>query len=152
MKKSAIYGSLLGLLLISFFAAQSAFAADARETKEFADKHIILQISDPNPFKQTLVLNVAGNILKAYGSDKVEIEIVAFGPGLRLLFADNSNKGRIKSLSDNGVRFSACDNTYAAVTKQLGKAPKLNSSAVHVSAGVVRIVELVEKGYILVKP
>lgn len=119
---------------------------------DFAEQKIVLQISDPNPFKQTLVLNVANNILKYYGPDRVALEIVAFGPGLRLLFKENSNKGRIKSLVDNGVRFSACKNTIRGMTKKLGHPPALNPYAKKVPAGVVRIVELMDKGYKLIKP
>lgn len=115
-------------------------------------KKVVLQISDPNPFKQTLVLNVANNIIKHYGSDKVEVEIVAFGPGLRLLMDGNSNTGRIQQLSDTGVRFSACSNTMKAFSKALGDKPKLNANAEVVDAGVVRIIDLVDQGYTLVKP
>jgi len=136
----------VGLLLGGFSAP--ATAAD----KPFAQEKVVLQISDPNPFKQTLVLNVAHNILKHYGQDRVTVEIVAFGPGLRLLMKNNSNKGRVASLAGAGVRFSACENTIHAFTKKLGHAPVLNSHAVKVSAGVVRIIDLVKQGYTLVKP
>ena len=134
---------MLGLSLSSFTASAAG---------EFAEQKIVLQISDPNPFKQTLVLNVAGNILRHYGQDRVAIEIVAFGPGLRLLFAENANKGRIQSLVDSGVRFSACKNTIRNMGKKLGHPPKLNPNAVPVTAGVVRIVDLMDKGYKLIKP
>ncbi len=142
--------AILAVLLLTFAAFQGAGAQES--AKPFAEKHIVLQISDSDPFKQTLVLNVASNLIKHYGPDKVDIEIVAFGPGLRLLFAENASKGRIKSLADQGVRFAACDNTFAKMTQQLGHEPKLNPNAVHVSAGVVRIVDLVADGYTLVKP
>lgn len=115
-------------------------------------KHVALQISDGTPEKQELVLNVAGNLLKAYGPDRVKIEVVAFGPGLRLLFADNANRNRVQSLALSGVRFSACENTMAAVTKQLGHAPTLSPEAQSVPAGVIRIVELNDSGYVLVRP
>lgn len=115
-------------------------------------KHVALQISDGTPEKQELVLNVAGNLLKAYGPDRVKIEVVAFGPGLRLLFADNANRNRVQSLALSGVRFSACENTMVAVTKQLGHAPTLSPEARSVPAGVIRIVELNDSGYVLVRP
>lgn len=137
-------------IIMAFFMAFNVSASE--ETKPFAEKRIVLQISDPNPFKQTLVLNVANNLMKHYGSDKVDVEIVAFGPGLRLLFKDNVNTGRIQGLVDNGVQFSACKNTIAGMGKKLGHPPVLNEHAVPVSAGVVRIVDLVSKGYQLVKP
>jgi intracellular sulfur oxidation DsrE/DsrF family protein len=150
MFKFAAKGSaLLIALALTIGGMQSAVAAD----KPFAEKKIVLQISDPNPFKQTLVMNVASNLLKEYGADKVELEIVAFGPGVRLMFADNANAGRLKSLVESGgVRLHACSNTIANMTKQLGYAPKINPLATSPGPGVVRIVDLVEQGYILVKP
>jgi len=127
--------------------------AQAAEDKPFAEKKVVLQISDRDAYKQTLVLNVASNLVKHYGPDKVDVEIVAFGPGLRLFFADNSNAGRIDGLANSsGVRFSACSNTLSKVTRKLGSEPVLNSNATHVSAGVVRIIDLVGQGYTLVKP
>ena len=128
------------------------FNSQAVAEKAFAEKKIVLQISDPNPFKQTLVLNVAGNLIKHYGQDRVEVELVAFGPGLRLLFSENANKGRIAGLAGAGVKFSACANTVTNMSKILGHPPTLNPNAVTVSAGVVRIIDLVDKGYQLVKP
>ncbi len=138
------------LTLLLSLASMPSFADS--NSKPFAEKRVVLQISDPNPFKQTLVLNVATNLLKHYGQDKVDIEIVAFGPGLRLLMAGNSNQPRISSLNGSGVQFSACKNTIAAFTKKLGHRPELVSQAKPVSAGVVRILDLTASGYTLIKP
>ena len=107
MKSKLVKAFALLALLASPFYGSNAIAAD----KSLADVKVVLQISDPNPFKQTLVLNVASNLKKHYGPDSVDVEIVAFGPGLRLLFKDNANKGRIKGLAGSGVKFSACLNT-----------------------------------------
>ena len=148
MKSNLIKAFALLALLASPFIGSQAIAAG----KSFADAKIVLQISDPNPFKQTQVLNVASNIIKHYGQDSVKVEIVAFGPGLRLLFAENANKGRIASLAGAGVTFSACANTTRNMGKILGHPPELSSKAVTVGAGVVRIIDLVNKGYTLVKP
>jgi len=151
--KTTWFSKLFLASLISVVTLFGTMAAQsAEEEKAFADKKVVLQISDPNPFKQTLVLNVANNLIKYYGPDKVDVEIVAFGPGLRLLFDGNANSDRIQGLSANGVRFAACKNTLTNFTKQLGREPKLNSHAKVVDAGVVRIVELTSEGYTLVKP
>jgi len=139
-------------VLLALGLSMTSLQVNAAEKKEFADTKIVLQISDSDPFKQTLVLNVANNLIKHYGPDQVEIEIVAFGPGLRLLFAENVNKDRIQSLVGNGVRFAACNNTIRNMGKKLGHPPELNPNAVHVSAGVVQIIDLEKKGYMLIKP
>ncbi len=62
----AIVWLLSFCLLIGF---QGLLAAE-EEGKPFAEKHVVLQISDMDPSKQTLVLNVANNVLKHYGPDR----------------------------------------------------------------------------------
>ena len=136
-------------LLCAFAAPQLALA---QEEKAFAEHKFVLQISDMDPSKQTLVLNVANNILKAYGADQADVEIVAFSAGLRLLFEDNSNAGRIDGLVQNGVRFFACQNTINNMSNTLGRPVKVNSHASSGKGGIVRIKELTDQGYLLVKP
>ena len=138
------------LMLLGAFLAPQALLAQAE--KPFAEHKFVLQISDMDPSKQTLVLNVASNILKAYGQDQADVEIVAFGPGLRLLFEDNSNSGRIDGLVESGVRFFACQNTINNMSKIIGEPIKVNSHASSGKGGIVRIKELVDQGYMLAKP
>lgn len=138
--------TLASLLLVT--AASPALAADA----SMADYKYVLHISDMDPSKQDLILNNARNLLDAYPPGDVDVEIIAYGPGLRLLFADNVNAKRVESLAMSGVRFSACGNTLKGMTQQLGYAPKLNPAAKVVPGGIVRIGELVKQGYIYVRP
>jgi intracellular sulfur oxidation DsrE/DsrF family protein len=148
------FRKLLGLgscvaMLLTLVASQTLLAQDE---KPFAEHKFVLQISDMDPSKQTLVLNVAGNILKHYGQDQAEVEIVAFGPGLRLLFQDNNNASRIDGLVDSGVRFFACQNTITNMSKIIGEPVKINAHASSGKGGIVRIKELVDQGYMLAKP
>lgn len=134
--------------LLLFSVATPAVSAEST----FAENKYVLQISDMDPSKQELILNVASNLLAAYPPGQVEVEIVAFGPGLRLLFADNVNNKRIDSLSQSGVKFAACGNTLRGMTKMLGEEPKINPAAKMVPAGIVRIGELSKQGYVYTKP
>lgn len=118
----------------------------------FAEHKVVLQISDPNPFKQTLVLNVAGNLIKHYGASNIDLEIVAFGPGLRLMMDGNVNQQRIKSLMSIGVRFSGCANTLNNFSKILGSKPELIDGVTIVPAGAARILQLNAAGYQVLKP
>ncbi|KPK12791.1 MAG: hypothetical protein AMJ68_00560 [Acidithiobacillales bacterium SG8_45] len=131
---------VLALLTLSF----SASAADSTNK-------IVLQLSDSSPEKQVLVLNVAQNLHRSYGKD-ASIEIVAFGPGLPMLLADNPNNKRIQSLASKGIRFSACRNTVRKISKLAGEEPVLDANAKMVIGGAERIVELVNQGYILIRP
>ncbi|HQT42923.1 MAG TPA: hypothetical protein PLD79_02930, partial [Halothiobacillus sp.] len=79
-------------------------AIDAVGGNSLAKHHIVLQETEDDPQRQTLLLNVASNLLQAYG-DNVDIEVVTFGPGISLLFANNEHAKRIESLAQEGVRF-----------------------------------------------
>ena len=75
------YRSVASLFASVLIAMLITVPAQAQEEKEFAEHKFVLQISDMDPAKQTIVLNVANNIMKHYGPDNAEVEIVAFGPG-----------------------------------------------------------------------
>jgi uncharacterized protein len=120
--------------------------------KPFAEHRIVLQLSDNDPSKQSLVISVAYNLLKLYDPDKVAIEVVAFGPGIDLLFPGNANRARIESLVAQGVKFDICLNTVDTIERDTGKRPQYIAAATPVQVGVGQILSLVENGYILVRP
>jgi len=123
------------------------------DDKPFAEAHIVLQLSDGDEAVQARVLNVAGNLLKHYGGpDRVDLEIVAFGPGISLLFANDAHADRLSSLAANGVRFVACMNTVDTIERTTGKRPELNPLAIPVQAGVAHIVERSTQGFVVVRP
>ena len=136
------------LLLLPFAAAPSLAAGPHR---------LALQISDNDPVKMNAVLNVAANVSKFYSDQgqEIEIEVVAFNAGLNMLREDKSPvKPRLKSFKESmpNVSFMACQNTLDAMTRQEGKTPPLVTNATLVPAGVVRLIELGEKGWTIVRP
>lgn len=148
---STISCALLALLLVPF--ALHAHDEPVSEDKPFAEAFILLQLSDQDPIKQDAVLDIANNLIKHYGSpDLVEIEIVAFGPGMRLLLAGNTRETRISSLVESGVRFVGCMNTIDTMERKTGKRPELNEHTIPVQTGVAHVVDRVRQGYILVRP
>ena len=111
----------------------------------------MLQLSDQE--RESVVLDVANNLIKHYGGpDFIDIEIITFGPGVRLLFADSQHEARIASLFENGVRFYICKNTLDTMERTHGSRPKISPYAESVQAGVARIIEKVEEGFTLVRP
>jgi uncharacterized protein len=120
--------------------------------KPFAEHRIVLQLSDNDPKKQSLVISVAYNLLKFYDPDKVAIEVVAFGPGIELLRPENANRKLVESLVAQGVRFDVCLNTVDTIERETGKRPEFISVATPVQVGVGQILALTENGYTLVRP
>ncbi|KUJ72678.1 DsrE family protein [Thiomicrospira sp. WB1] len=153
MFKQKVNLFILSWLATLLFSANVVAAAQEPPLPEtFATHKVVLQISDPNPFKQTLVLNVANNLMKHYDAGDLDLEIVAFGPGLRLMLEGNANTARIQSLMDVGVRFSGCANTHKHFTKILGSKPPLIEGVSVVPAGAARILQLNAAGYQILKP
>ena len=120
--------------------------------KPFAEHRIALQLSDNDAKKQGLVISIAYNLLKLYDPDKVAIEVVTFGPGIELLFPDNSNRKLIESLVAQGVKFDICLNTVDTIERDTGKRPQYIPAATPVQVGVGQILALTENGYTLVRP
>ena len=149
--RGALCAGLLALCWSSLAIAQSE--TPVSEDKPFAEAFIILQLSDGDPKKQSMVLDVANNLIKHYGSpDLVDIEIIAFGPGMALLFAGSDYSARISSLVENGVRFIGCMNTVDTIERNTGKRPELNEHTIPVQTGVAHIVERARQGFVLVRP
>jgi len=82
----------------------------------------------------------------------IDIEIVTFGKGVRLMYAESPHQVRISSLVENGVRFYVCRNTLDTMERTQGSRPKINPDAIMVQAGVAHIIDKVDDGYILIRP
>ena len=118
---------------------------------------LAVQVDVNDPATMNLALNNVSNVAQHYSEigQKVEIEVVAFGPGLHMLRDDTSPvKARIKSMSETmpNVAFSACGNTRENMTRAEAKDIPLISQANVVKAGVVRLVELQERGWSYLRP
>lgn len=133
-------------------SANSQANKPVSEAKPFAEKFLVLQLSDDDADKQNIVLSVAANLLEHYSPDLIDIEISTFGPGVHLLYADNSRREKIDSLMAQGVRFSVCMNTIKTIERETGKRPPLIPGSIPVDVGVAHILEKVEQGYVLVRP
>jgi intracellular sulfur oxidation DsrE/DsrF family protein len=142
--------ALMTLLLAAVFVAAVAVAED---DKPFAEARIVLQLADGDAATQARALNVANNLIKHYGGpDFVDIEIVAYGPGLSLLFPGNENAERISSLVANDVRFVGCLNTVESIERATGKRPELIPVTIPVQTGVARLVERAQQGFVVIRP
>jgi uncharacterized protein len=108
-----------------------------------------------------LALNNAENVIEYYrgkGED-VDVEIVAYGPGLHMLRADTSPvKARVRQIADDKasfparIVFSACENTRQKMEKREGHPIPIVPQAVIVPSGVVRLMQLQEQGWSYLRP
>jgi intracellular sulfur oxidation DsrE/DsrF family protein len=143
-----IWKTLPSILLLTLMLAFSAITSADSHTKN----KLVIQVSTDDPRTQKIALNNAVNLQKLYGIDNVQIEIVAYGPGLGLMTTKSKQASRVTSLALQDITFSACGNTMKGVKKKTGTMPKLLEGVGQVKAGVARIMELQQQGYAYIRP
>ena len=161
-KRLAAGGLCLALLALTPLPvlAQTATAAvppAATAPAEAKAHRVVLQVNTNDPATMNLALNNATNVETYYRQkgEKVEIEVVTFGPGLHMLRDDTSPvKDRIKAIAEKSpaISFKACGNTQENMGKAEGRAVQLVAQASVVKSGVVRLIELQEQGWTYVRP
>ena len=154
--------ALVALLIVAPPAAaqvkkQPATQMSKRSAVDKKLHHLVLQVNTNDPATMNLALNNATNVAQHYKDlgEKVAIEVVTFGPGLHMLRDDTSPvKARIETLalSTPEISFKACGNTQQNMQKAENKNISLIPQAQVVSSGVVRVMELQEKGWTYVRP
>ena len=137
--------------LVLAMGAMLAFSAVVSADSHTKNK-IVIQVSTDDMRTQKIALNNAVNMQKLYGIDNVQIEIVAYGPGLGLLTKKSTEASRVTSLAMQDITFSACGNTMKKVAEKSGKMPELLEGVEQVTAGVARIMELQQQGYAYIRP
>jgi uncharacterized protein len=133
------------LTLTLALTSLAAVAAEAPATKE----HLVMQVSDADTGKWNLALNNAKNLQQAYGADKIDIEIVTYGPGINMLKLDSAVANRIDEAKQAGVAIVACQNTMKNM--KLTEADMLPNTS-YVPAGVVEIIKKQRDGYAYIRP
>ncbi len=120
---------------------------------------LVIQVDQNDPAVMNLALNNATNVIEYYRAkgEDVDVDVVTYGPGLNMLRADTSPvQYRIKSLKDyafpSKIQFSACNVTKEGMEKKEGHPVAVMSEAVVVPSGVVRLMELQEKGWSYLRP
>jgi uncharacterized protein len=76
--KLAVATLALAMLCIASGAMQGAGAQQAAAQRN----RVVIQVSDADPGKWNLALNNAKNIQTDLGAPNVDVEIVAYGPGI----------------------------------------------------------------------
>ena len=144
---------LLTVLLIAGWIFLSGNQPAWADTKTH---FLAVHVDESDPARMNLALNNVENVRKYYDAkgEKVLIEVVAYGPGLKMYTANSPVKSRIETMSigmDN-LTFSACGNTHTKMSKKAGKKITLLEEAKIVPSGVIRLMELQEQGYSYLRP
>jgi len=132
--------SLLSLALPGMALAQATSAA--------AKNRALFQVTDNDPARWNMILNNMSNLREGVAGEPVEIELVAYGPGLLMLKADSGVKQRIAEALKSGVKINACQNTMNAMKlTALDMLPEIG----YVPSGVVEVMRKQQQGWAYIR-
>ena len=140
------------------FALTAYILPNAASADTSPAHHVVFQINAADPGLMNLLLNNAEQSKAAYeaAGEKLEVEIVAYGPGLKMLLPNSPVKARIQNLAANnsGIGFAACGNTMKKMAKKTGKPVELLEfgNIKMVPGGVVHILQRQDQGWHYIKP
>ena len=138
------------LITLALAAVTLAGLAAAQAQNVPAQRNrVVIQVSDADPAKWNLALNNAKNIQTDLGASNVDVEIVAYGPGIGMLKMDSAVGGRVDEATAAGVKVVACENTMKG--QKLVRADMLNSVS-YVAAGVVELMARQQQGWAYIRP
>ena len=110
---------------------------------------IVIQVSDNDPAKWNLALNNAKNLQDDVGAANVDIEIVAYGPGIGMLKLESLSGARVADALTAKVKVIACENTMRG--QKLTRDDMLPALS-YVPAGVTEIMTRQSEGWTYLRP
>ena len=110
---------------------------------------VVVQVSEADPARWNLVLNNVKNLQDDLGAGNVEIEVVAYGPGIGMLKLDAVSNSRVSDAIKDGVQIAACENTMR--NQKLARAD-MHPNVSYVPAGVTEIVQRQRDGWAYLRP
>ena len=134
---------------IAAAAGMLVFAVGVSPALAQGENRVVIQVSDAEPAKWNLALNNARNLQADLGAKNVDIEIVAYGPGIGMLKADSVVGNRVGEALGTGVKVVACENTMRG--QKLAKSDMLDGIG-YVNSGVVEIMRRQQERWVYLRP
>ncbi|MES2040678.1 MAG: DsrE family protein [Pseudomonadota bacterium] len=138
-----VLGGLGSLGPASVMAQAPAKAQAAQKSK------VVFQVSDGESRKWELALNNVRNVIKDLGKDNIEVEIVAYGPGIDMFKFESPVASRIDEVIKMGAHVVICENTMRA--QKITKSDMLDNLG-YVEAGVTQLIRRQQQGYAYIRP
>lgn len=140
--------------IIKLFAALTFIATAILPVAQAADspagrQKVVFQVSDNDPAKWNLALNNIRNIQQDLGRENVDVELIAYGPGLNMLKLDSAVAARVADALGSGAGVFACENTMRS--QKLGK-DELLPNIGFVKAGVTALMMRQRDGWAYIRP
>lgn len=145
MDARVLAGSVVAMAAVVFLVA----AGTGQAQQATARNKVVIQVSDAETTKWNLALSNARNIQAELGPANVDVEIVAYGPGIGMLKLDSPLANAVGEARAAGTKIVACENTMRG--QHLSHSDMLDGIG-YVSAGVVEIMRRQQQGWSYIRP
>ncbi len=144
----------LGVMAVGVVLVSGWQPAHASHNADNAKKHkAFFHLNEADPTKAAAVLTNMQNYVDVVGWQSIEaLELVVHGPGLRPFIVKTiapDVRGKVEALLTGGMKMGACQIT---MKRQNIKPEELIEGLPPIPSGVVRVMELQEKGYAYIRP
>lgn len=143
-----VLAALLAATAVPWAAGQAGDQAKA----DGPDKYrVVFEVNDPagtDNVNWAGTLNNVANSMDEIGDEKMEVEVVAHGPGINLLNKEKSPadlQAKIAALQERGVVFAACANSMA---KNGYTMDDMVDGAVQVPSGAAEVIRKQQQGWL----
>ena len=134
---------LMALLALPPAVGHAAEAADGAAARQ----RVVFQVNEDDSRKWNTILGNINNVQEELG--RVEVTVVAIGPGLGMLKAEALTANRVQDAMAAGVRFVACGNSMTA--QHLTKDDMIDGIG-YTKAGYVELMRLQQQGWAYIRP
>jgi intracellular sulfur oxidation DsrE/DsrF family protein len=110
--------------------------------------HVVFRLTSPDETDWKIMINNIHSLLTGFAPDGVDVEVVAFGPGISFLKNDTPELSDIKELEAAHVHFMACNNSMRA---HHWTQTDIVPGAEIVPSGIVEVVKKEESGWSYIK-
>lgn len=116
----------------------------------FAEKRgVVFQISTDSPKTWTVAVHNVHNLQQSVLPHRVRVEMIVFGPGLRMLLNTSPVARALLALHQSGVTIDACKKS---VLKQGLPLSEISPVVHYVPSGIAEIVRREREGWAYVRP
>jgi intracellular sulfur oxidation DsrE/DsrF family protein len=110
--------------------------------------HVLFAVTSADEADWHLAMGNMRNLISGLPPDSVEVELVAFGPGLNIVKKGSSVEEDIKKMEEKHVTFVACQNAMRA---QHITGADLIDGVGQVPAGIIEVVTKQEQNWVYIK-
>ena len=150
MRPFSRYAKMLFLaLFLNMWSHAYVMAQQDGKAQAPTKSRVVFQVSDGDSKKWDLTLNNVKNVIKDLGRENIEVEIVAYGPGIDMFKFESPAASRIDEILKLGAKVVICENTMR--NQKISKEDMLENLG-YVEAGVSQLIKRQQQGYAYIKP